>query len=264
MDMKATGETIARKSTGNRFLLLGAIAALAIAASAIAPGLASAGPSGVRLVEDLGSCDDEGYCSTSFDLEVAAAAGEAASHQITVSSTAATFIVRDAAGATAGSQCTQVDPNTVSCPSLGQSSCCPPQLLWAVNEIKVTGGSAADSIDLSALSLSGTVFARGGSDQILGGSGSSFLKGGAGNDRIAGNGGRDDLSGGRGNDRLDGGSGPDVVAGGPGADYLRGGAGNDELYTRDHQRDRRIDCGPGSNRREGARRDRNDPNAISC
>lgn len=84
-------------------------------------------------------------------------------------------------------------------------------------------------------------------------------------------------------DKVTGGNGPDVIEGNVGRDVLRGAGGNDllrgdadkdrlfgetgidRLAARDGKRDKRIDCGPGSNAQERARRDRRkDPAPISC
>jgi Ca2+-binding RTX toxin-like protein len=96
--------------------------------------------------------------------------------------------------------------------------------------------------------------------------------GGNGNDVIAGPAGLTETTdhmdnvfvGGPGADRLLGGGGPDSLTGGPGADSLLGQGSKDQLFARDGARDRRIDCGPGNDKKERAQRDRADPAAISC
>lgn len=70
--------------------------------------------------------------------------------------------------------------------------------------------------------------------------------------------------GGGGADRLLGGGGPDRLIGGPGADSLFGQGSKDALLAHDGSRDKRIDCGPGSGKKERATRDQVDPLAISC
>ena len=70
--------------------------------------------------------------------------------------------------------------------------------------------------------------------------------------------------GGAGADRLLGGGGPDRLIGGPGADSLLGQGSKDALLAHDGARDKRIDCGPGTGKKERASRDRVDPVAISC
>src|SRR5262249_51472936 len=62
-------------------------------------------------------------------------------------------------------------------------------------------------------------------------------------------------------DTIWGREGNDVLIGEAGADDLEGFAGRDFIDARDGQRGRVIDCGSG---RGPARRDRNDPPAISC
>ena len=119
-----------------------------------------------------------------------------------------------------------------------------------------------------------------GDDTLLGGRGNDLLLGGGGNDLLSGENGRDLLRGEDGNDRLRGGSGDDRLFGGPGddiikgqsgVDVMKGNRGIDRIFARDGTRDKAINCGPGNNRLEKAKRDRgkrnkrnNDPRARSC
>lgn len=136
------------------------------------------------------------------------------------------------------------------------------------------------------------VLGGGGPDTFFGDGSDDTLVGGGGNDRLFGLRGRDfldgglnfdHLSGGRGEDRLLGGPHSDGLFGGPQADVLSGGGGNDRLVgkkgpdamngqrgtdrinARDGARDRKISCGSGDNRYEGAQVDKRlDPRRRSC
>jgi Ca2+-binding RTX toxin-like protein len=119
-----------------------------------------------------------------------------------------------------------------------------------------------------------TLIGLGGDDFIFGNSGRDTLLGYNGNDLLTGRSGNDLLRGGPGFDRLFGKSGNDRLAGGPDGDFLRGGSGRDvmkgktgidRINARDGRRDVKISCGPGKNKREGAKRDkRKDPRPKSC
>jgi hypothetical protein len=120
-------------------------------------------------------------------------------------------------------------------------------------EVLATGG-------VNAFSGQGSDFAGTptfGPIAYTGGSGADDFTGGNGDDIADGGGGRDTLRGAAANDRL---------TGGPGArDRLFGQGGLDGLFAEDGERDRRIDCGPGSNLAEFATLDRRkDPAAKSC
>ncbi|MGI9019584.1 MAG: calcium-binding protein [Solirubrobacterales bacterium] len=90
--------------------------------------------------------------------------------------------------------------------------------------------------------------------------------GGIGNDTAVGGNGSDTLAGGAGNDVLRGGAGNrDLLTGGSGRDKLFGEGGPDSLFAKDGTADRRLDCGPGPNGQESAKRDRDkDPTPKSC
>ena len=119
-----------------------------------------------------------------------------------------------------------------------------------------------------------TLLGLGGDDFIAGNSGHDTLLGFDGNDLLTGKSGDDLLRGGPGADREYGKSGNDRLAGGPDDDFLRSGTGHDvmkgktgidRINAHDGQRDVKISCGPGPNRREGAKRDkRRDPRPRSC
>jgi len=122
-------------------------------------------------------------------------------------------------------------------------------------QLHVTGGTGANTVDLSAVTA--TLFPSLREVLVNGGAGNDTLRGsqlddscvypcrgyagriegGAGNDLLSGNGGHDDLRGGPGDDRLAGGAGVDSLygddlyaTGSPGgADYLDGGVDGDGL-----------------------------------
>jgi Ca2+-binding RTX toxin-like protein len=136
----------------------------------------------------------------------------------------------------------------------------------------VIGGSGPDILvgDNSSETLFGgdgddTLFGRRGADTLLGANGGDFLSGEDGNDSLFGALGPDRLFGGSDEDRVVGGADGDFVHGGAGVDRLKGKGGIDVLIARDGFTDRKINCGPGPNKREFAKRDRRlDPKAKSC
>ena len=104
-----------------------------------------------------------------------------------------------------------------------------------------------------------------GNDTLLGLEGDDVIVGSDGSDLLRGWTGADRLFGGRGNDRVSGGPDGDFLVGNGGQDVLKGKGGIDFLRAKDGTRDFRIKCGHGSNRLEGATRDRHlDPRARSC
>ena len=104
-----------------------------------------------------------------------------------------------------------------------------------------------------------------GADTLLGDVGSDFMLGGDGSDSLFGWIGADRMHGDNGNDLLAGGPDGDVLKGGFGHDRLRGKGGADRLIARDGTRDLKINCGPGPNGLERAKRDKRlDPRAKSC
>jgi Ca2+-binding RTX toxin-like protein len=123
-------------------------------------------------------------------------------------------------------------------------------------------------------SSSETLIGAAGDDVLSGNNGSDTLLGLEGNDVILGGNGRDLLVGWLGGDRLFGGPDGDRVKGGPdddlivgnrGADILKGKGGIDFIRAKDGFHDLRIKCGRGSNRLEGATRDKRlDPRPRSC
>ncbi len=78
-------------------------------------------------------------------------------------------------------------------------------------DFKILGTSAADTIDLSAIVLTGV----------------AVIDGKSGNDAITGSAGADTILGGSGNDVIKGGGGADVITGGTGQDILTGGLAAD-------------------------------------
>lgn len=90
-----------------------------------------------------------------------------------------------------------------------------------------SGTEHADTYDASNDSAGVSIYAMGGNDTLIGGSGADRLYGEAGGDSLIGGAGNDTLEGGTGNDTLDGGSGNDTIIGGLGDDLLVGGDGDD-------------------------------------
>lgn len=136
---------------------------------------------------------------------------------------------------------------------------------------QLVGGAAGDLLfgDSSNEGITGgpgddRIFGLRGDDTLVGGAGAEVLSGGRGGDLLLGGPGDDRLGGGPQNDRLSGAAGDDVLVGKKGFDAINGKAGIDRILARDGGRDRKINCGSGNNRREGAKRDRSDPRAISC
>ncbi len=103
------------------------------------------------------------------------------------------YTITDAAGVTAsGMACTEVDPNTVTCPGA------------AITNVRVTASGGNDLITIARSGWPATI--------------ETDLEGGSGDDRISGAGAMDDVNGGSGRDTLDGGPGADEVRGGSGVD----------------------------------------------
>ena len=136
----------------------------------------------------------------------------------------------------------------------------------------VLGGTAGDTIigDNSSETLSGGdgndfLIGNGGRDSLLGFGDDDVIFGGNGNDTLRGSLGIDRMLGGLGDDRLAAGAGDDALWGDPGRDVMKGKTGIDVIRARDGTRDIKINCGPGNNRREFAKRDKRlDPKRKSC
>jgi Ca2+-binding RTX toxin-like protein len=170
----------------------------------------------------------------SSQITFLAAGGEA--NDLTVTATGTEYRFADAGAPVtpvSGSDCTQVDPNTVACPAPG------------VTFIQIDLGDLGDRVALGGTPAT-LVFGRAGDDNLSGGDGGDELVGGAGRDTLAGNGGDDELAdrdlvgdpgasepstmdGGTGNDLVTGGEGPDDLTGGPGADTVSGNGGEDTV-----------------------------------
>ena len=126
-------------------------------------------------------------------VNVSAGGSEKNQIQVSFDSTLDLYTVTDAAGVTAsGMACTEVDPNTVTCPGA------------AITNVRVTASGGNDLITIARSGWPATI--------------ETDLDGGAGNDRISSAGAMDAV---RGN------SGTDTIDGGPGADDMRGGSGAD-------------------------------------
>ena len=136
----------------------------------------------------------------------------------------------------------------------------------------VLGGSANDIVigDRSDETLFGgegddVLFGGRGKDTLLGFIGADFLSGDNGNDILRGSAGADRLLGGSEDDRLAGGPDNDLLRGGDDVDAMKGKGGIDVIQAKDGFTDRKINCGPGPNGSERAKRDKRlDPRAKSC
>jgi Ca2+-binding RTX toxin-like protein len=126
----------------------------------------------------------------------------------------------------------------------------------------VKGGSANDFITGST--IANELTGNGGNDTVNGGAGDDKVSGSAGIDRLLGGLGNDKLFGGTENDNLVGAAGNDKLTGNAGKDIFLGKKGIDRLIAKDGAKDKKIDCGPGSNKRESFTRDRKDPKPKSC
>jgi Ca2+-binding RTX toxin-like protein len=134
-----------------------------------------------------------------IDLDYAGAAGEA--NVATISLSGATYTVADTVPVTAGTGCTQVTANQVTCPASG------------IRRVTAAGGDLNDRITVTAAAPSGAFIHGGpGNDQLRGGPKSDQLHGGGGIDRLFGEAGDDTLDGGLENDTLDGGTDSDTVS----------------------------------------------------
>jgi Ca2+-binding RTX toxin-like protein len=136
----------------------------------------------------------------------------------------------------------------------------------------VTGAAGGDTLigDRSSETLVGgdgndLLAGQGGGDTLLGLLGDDLLSGGDGNDTARGYFGNDRVLGGPGGDRLVGGADNDFVRGKKGHDVMKGNTGIDSIGAKDGNRDVKINCGPGPNSQEWAKRDkRRDPRPRSC
>jgi Ca2+-binding RTX toxin-like protein len=104
----------------------------------------------------------------------------------------------------------------------------------SVQSIVINGSSAADTIDVSAVSASDftnasgvavTVNADAGNDIVTGSAFANLINGGDGDDQLTGGSANDTIDGDDGNDAIDGLAGDDVLTGDLGDDALTGGAG---------------------------------------
>src|SRR4051794_36100308 len=143
--------------------------------------------------------------STTPKLGYVAAAGE--TNSVTVDLVGGTYTVKDTgAPLTAGGGCTQVDPNTATCPAA------------TVNRLTVNTSDGNDTILVNARPPQGTT--------LIGGEGNDSITGSSGTDHIFGGNGGDAIDGQLGNDTVDTGGGDpafeafDIVNGGGGFDTL--------------------------------------------
>ncbi len=127
----------------------------------------------------------------------------------------------------------------------------------------VNGGAGFDNIVGS--SLGNVLTGNAGNDTVNGGAGNDKVSGSAGDDRLLGNVGNDKIFGGDGKDNQVGASGNDKITGNLGKDIFLGKKGIDRLIAKANDKDKKIDCGPGSNKKESFTRDKKkDPKPKSC
>ncbi|MFA8385473.1 MAG: Hint domain-containing protein [Pelagibaca sp.] len=89
-----------------------------------------------------------------------------------------------------------------------------------------SGTNYADTYDATRDTAGVSVYAEGGSNTLIGGSGADRLYGGGGGDSLIGGQSSDTLDGGAGSDTITGGLGDDLIAGGDGDDVFRYVAGD--------------------------------------
>ncbi|MGH2955439.1 MAG: hypothetical protein ACRDL6_00390 [Solirubrobacterales bacterium] len=195
----------------------------------------------VGLVALLWAAPSQGATASSAGgfLTITGGPGESNEIEVSYSPTVPQYQVVDVfSRITAGTGCV---------PTLSGAAVCSPV---GVARIVVDAGDGADIVDLLLENAPGAIPAtvRGGrgSDLLFGSTGADALVGGAGSDVMTGRGGNDELFGGK------------------GSDVFSGGVGLDRLFAADGRRDRKLSCGPGSNRRERAKLDRRDPKPKSC
>lgn len=192
--------------------------------------------------------------------------------QLTIPSVAGEFeyIVVEATGASAQllpdpDQAPPPNPWTVTAPDCSQDpltkivSCTAP-----VTSLTVAGGEGSEGVEAHKVPFGVLGSAGGGDDYLGGGLADDALDGGPGSDLLKGDQGADTLLGGLDDDELFGGPGADRLVGSDGRDRMFGEGNVDRLSARDGAADGRLDCGPGSDRREKAKVDQSDPRPKSC
>ena len=191
-----------------RLALLGALAALALPASA--------GAATVHAERKIA----EGYKGTTYEyVETRLVAAPGETNAVTAEWAGGHLIVRDTgAPLTPSGLCSPVDANT--------ARCAPGTTL---GEVRLDDGD--DSFTARADAFSGFVYGEAGADtvEVQGRPSVARLDGGPGDDTLTTADGWDTLLGGDGADRLRGGDGSDRLYGGDGDDELDAGAGNDDL-----------------------------------
>jgi Ca2+-binding RTX toxin-like protein len=146
--------------------------------------------------------------------------GGAGANRVTldIDRSAEQYVITDAAGITAGQNCTGVSSQTVRCTRYRSSG--------DYFEARLQG--AADIFEMLSEEAQRLRLRGGeGADKLLAGAGNDALRGGDGADTITGRAGSDRLFADRGRDRL------------------IGGTGRDRLHANDDDSDRAINCGPG-------------------
>ncbi|MDB5469060.1 MAG: outer rane adhesin like protein [Caulobacter sp.] len=122
---------------------------------------------------------------------------------------------------------------------------------WFVTANRIEYMRFANGDEFRIADITTFIVGTGGSDVIIGTSGTDFVYGGAGNDVIHALQGKDFISGGLGNDMVTGDSDEDLVLGGLGNDMAGGGGGNDTVLG--DQGDDTVYGGAGSDIVSGGR-----------
>jgi RTX calcium-binding nonapeptide repeat (4 copies) len=240
------------------------IGALAITCAAAA---ASAAPANAATVASISPPDDDARFPEPAGVVIQ---GDRQSNEITVRRRDEAVLVTDSRARVRTGSCARRHWHTVLCD--------PPDAYYI---LAVSAGSGDDRVSVRGSVPSGesSIYGEAGDDRIQfrggvprpyelswidGGGGDDAVKGGArdesiqggqgsrGDDRLLGGGGDDSIVGARGNDIERGGAGDDVLGrvydflADLGKDRFFGGTGNDVIDAADRRRDRRIDCGDGT------------------
>jgi RTX calcium-binding nonapeptide repeat (4 copies) len=133
-----------------------------------------------------------------------------------------------------------------------------------VTSFSFVGSEGGEGLGTRDVTFSVAAAGAGGDDFLSGGLGADVIDGGAGEDSLGADRGDDLVVGGIDDDALFGGPGADVLDGSEGRDKLEGQGNVDRIRARDGFADARIDCGPGSDKKERAKVDPADPKPKSC
>ncbi len=187
---------------GGAYRRAGLTVALALAALAAVPAVASAG-----------SVTKSGSTITFL--------GDSTTNTLTVTESAGNFVFTDTSvNPTNGGGCNAPSGDTLTCSNAGVTSIV----------LDLGTGNTADTGNASGVTLVPVTFpGRDGVDTLTGGSQGDTIDGERKNDILSGGPGADTINGGDNNDTLNGGDGTDTLSGGEGNDTLNGGNDNDTL-----------------------------------